>query len=103
MNGITFSLAVSLSLGSGAVVVALCSALLAWPLSYVLPAVVRWLLALGVPALVAFALYWLPVLLGSSDAAQYSAWQFLVLGVWFLAGLTASVMVTLLLGRGRSR
>ena|SRR3989442_144301 len=89
----------SLSLGSGAAVVAVCSAALAWPLCYVRSVTLRCLGAVVSPFALAYILYWSPVWLGSSDAAQYSAWQFLVVGVWFLAGVTASVVVIFALGR----
>ena len=92
----------SLSLGPGAVVVAVCSAALAWPLYRVRPVILRWLGAVAVPFALAYGLYWSPVWLGSSDIAQYSAWQFLVVGVWFLAGVTASVVVIFALGRRRA-
>jgi hypothetical protein len=91
-----------LSLGSGSAVVAVCSAALAWPLCRVRPVTVRWLGAVAVPFALAYVLYWSPVWLGSSDVAQYSAWQFLVVGVWFLAGVTASVVVIFALGRRRA-
>ena len=93
----------SLSLGSGSAVVAVCSAALAWPLSRVRPVIVRWLGAVVAPFALAYLLYWSPVWLGSSDVAQYSAWQFLVVGVWFLAGVTAAVVVILAFGRRSAR
>jgi hypothetical protein len=83
----------SLSLGSGAVVVALCSAALAWFLSNVRVAVVRWLGCVVIPLALASVLYWLPVWLGSRDVAQHSTWSFLVVGLWFLAGLASSIVV----------
>ena len=92
----------SLSLGSGAAVVAVCSAALAWPLCRVRPVILRWLGAVAVPFALASVLYRSPVWLGSSDVAQYSAWQFLVVGVWFLAGVMASVVVIFALGRRRA-
>ena len=91
----------SLSLGSGAAVVAVCSAALAWPLCRVRPVILRWLGAVAVPFALAYVLYWSPVWLGSSDI-EYSAWQFLVMGVWFLAGVIASVVVIFALGRRAS-
>jgi hypothetical protein len=52
-----------------------------------------------VPIALAYGLYWLPVWLGSNDSAQYSAWQFLVVGVWCLAGIASSVVIIALFGR----
>jgi uncharacterized membrane protein len=89
----------SLSLSSGAAIVAVCSALLAWPVSLVRPVVLRWAGALIVPFVLACALYWSPVWLGSNDVAQYSAWQFLVVGTWFLAGAVATTLMLALCSR----
>lgn len=91
----------SLSLGSGAAVVAVCSAVLAGPLCYLRPIILRWLGAIAAPFVLAYTLYWSPVWLGSDDMAQYSAWQFLVVGVWFLAGVASSVVVIVVFGRRR--
>jgi len=90
----------SLSLGSGAAVVAVFSAIFAWLLSYVRPEPLRWLGGVAMPLLVACVFYRLPVWLGSTDAAQYSAWTFLVIGVWFLAGAASSAII-LFAVRGR--
>jgi uncharacterized membrane protein len=92
----------SLSLGSGAAVVAICSAIFAWPLCYVRPVILRWLGGVAAPFAIAYILYWSPVWLGSDDVAQYSAWQFLVVGVWFLAGVALSGVVILVWGRRRA-
>jgi uncharacterized membrane protein len=93
----------SLSLGSGAALVAVFSAALVWPLCYVRPVTLRWLATLVVPFALAYILYWAPVWLGSNDVAQYSAWQFLVVGAWFLAGAASSVVVLVIFGPGRAR
>lgn len=89
----------SLSLGSGAVVVAICSAALAWLLSYVRPVILRWLGCIVVPFALAYVLYSLPVWLGSTDLAQHSTWSFLVVGVWFLAGAVSAAIILLVFGR----
>src|SRR5450432_2222602 len=93
----------SLSLGSGAAVVVVCSVALAWPLCYVPSVFLRWLGGVAAPFALAYVLYWSPVWLGSDDVAQYSAWQFLVVGVWFLAGGVSSVSVVVVFGRHRAR
>jgi len=92
----------SLSLGSGAAVVAFCSAALVALLCYVRPVILRWLGAMAVPFALGCGLYWSPVWLGSNDVPQYSAWQFLVIGVWFLAGFASSVVVIVIFGRRRA-
>jgi uncharacterized membrane protein len=92
----------SLSLGSGAAVVAVCSAALAGLLCYVRPVILRWFGAVAVPFALAYILYWWPVWLGSKDVAQYSAWQFFVVGVWFLAGVASSAVVIVIFGRRRA-
>src|ERR1043165_8788222 len=88
----------SLSLGSGAVLVAAFCALLAWPLSYLRLAFVRWPAALALPILVSYCLYWLPVWLGASPS-EYFSWAFLFIGAWFLAGVITSAVVIVVVGR----
>jgi hypothetical protein len=91
----------SLSLGSGAAIVAVCSALLAWPLCYVRQAIFRWLGAVAVPFLLAYGLYWSPVWLGA-DPSEYFSWAFLFIGKWFLAGAVASLLVVIVFRRRRA-
>jgi hypothetical protein len=88
----------SLSLGSGAALVAIISALLAGAISFVRPPIVRWLSVVVVPFVISFCLYRLPVWLGA-DGSEYSSWQFLFIGVWFLAGMIPSALVVFILGR----
>ena len=92
----------SLSLASGAAVVAVFSAALAWPLSYVRPMILRWLSCVATSFGLAYVLYWSPVWLGSEDVAEYSAWQFLIVHAWSLAGVASSVVVLLVCGRCRA-
>ena len=66
------------------------------------PVSLRWLVAIGVPYFLAYALYWSPVCMGSDDVAQYSAWASIGVGVPFLAGVVSSVVVVLLFGRRRA-
>jgi hypothetical protein len=88
----------SLSLGSGAALIAVLSAVFAAAISRVRPASVRWLSVVIVPFVISFCLYWLPVWLGA-DGSEYSSWQFLVVGVWFLAGVIPSAVVIFIVGR----
>ena len=62
----------------------------------------RWLAAILVPFALSYACYWLPVWLGGSED-QHSAWEFLVVGVWFAAGVVASVVVTFIVRRHATR
>jgi hypothetical protein len=92
----------SLSLESGAGVVAACSALLAWPLCYVRLAILRWAVALAVPFILAYALYWTPVWLGA-PTDEYSPWRYVFIGIWFLAGVVPSAFVIIAVGRYRAK
>ena len=89
----------SLSLGSGAAVVAACSAVLAWPLRYVRPLLFRWLGAVALPFVLAVGLYWSPVWLFRADPSEYFSWAGLFIIPWFLAGAVSSVVVVLVFGR----
>jgi hypothetical protein len=63
----------------------------------------RWLVAFAVPFAVAYALYWAPVWNGA-DSAEYSAWAFQIIAVWFISGAIAcSIVVVLIASRRRSR
>ena len=92
----------SLSLSSGAALIAVCSAVLVWPLCHVRPVVFRWLGTVAVPLILASCLYWLPVWLGANPS-EYSSWEFLIVGAWFLAGAIPSVAVVLILGQHRAK
>ena len=83
----------SLSLTSGALLIAVISAVAVWLLGTLLPKAPRWAWALLVPLLLAYCVYWSPVWLGSDDVSQYSAWAVLVIGTWFVAGALASALV----------
>ena len=88
----------SLSFGSGAMLVAIISALLAGALSFVRSPIIRWLGAITVPFIISYCLYWLPVWLGS-NSDQYYSWEILGVGVWFLAGVIPSALLVLLVQR----
>jgi hypothetical protein len=94
----------SLSLGSGALLIAVVSAGAAWVVGHVRVAAIRWCAAILVPLALSYCCYWLPVWLGDTrDRAQYSSWEFLVVGIWFVAGLLPSIVVTFILGRHATR
>ena len=87
----------SISLGFGAVLIAVLSVGVVWLLCSLLPVVLRWLWVVIVPFLFAYSLYWSPVWLGSDDVAQYDAWQVLGVRAWFLSGaIPSTVLVTVL-------
>lgn len=86
----------SLSLSSGAILIAALSVAVVWLLCYVLPVALRWVLAVIVPFIFAYSLYWLPVWLGA-DPSEYSAWAVLCVGTWFLAGCIPSAALVLIL------
>ena len=88
----------SLSLGSGAVLIAVLSVAVVWLLSSVLPVALRWLWVVIVPIFLAYSLYRLPVWLGS-DPSEYSAWAVLVVGTWFLSGAIPSTALIVVLGK----
>jgi len=92
----------SLSFGSGAALIAIFSALLAWPLCYVRPILARWAGAVLVPLILSYCLYWSPVWLGDNPS-EYSSWALLFIGPWFLAGVIPSAVIIFIVGRCRAR
>ncbi|MDD5472117.1 MAG: hypothetical protein PHP05_09415, partial [Sideroxydans sp.] len=75
----------SLSFESGSVVVALASAALAFIWAQVLNHMVRWVLGVVTPFVLAYSLYWSPVWLGA-DTSEFSSWAPIFIAPWFLAG-----------------
>lgn len=92
----------SLSLGSGAILVAILSAGVVWLLCIVCPVTLRKLWVVIVPFAFAYCLYWSPVWLGA-DSSEYSAWAVLGVVSWFLAGAIPSAAIVLILRKRRSR
>jgi hypothetical protein len=88
----------SFSLGGGALLIAVVSALLACLLARVRSAAVRWTAAVVLPFILSYCLYWAPVWLGATGD-QYFSWVFLGVGVGWVAGVIASAIVILVLGR----
>ena len=93
----------SISLGSGAALIAVLSVGVVWLLCSVLPVALRWLWVVIVPFLLAYSLYWAPVWLGSDDVAQYGAWQVLGVGAWFLSGAIPSTVLATVLQKRRAK
>ena len=93
----------SLSLGSGALLVALLSMGVIWLLRTILTKNLHSLSAVVVPFVLAYCLYWFPVWLGSDDVSQYGAWAGLGIGAWFLAGFFPSAMMVLIIQKRRAR
>src|SRR5258708_1356795 len=91
----------SLSIGAGAGIVALVSALLAVLWARFAPRILVWFLPRGTPFIIARSLYWLPVWMGSDDVDQYGAWQWIAIVPWYCAGSVASSVVVLLFQRVR--
>jgi hypothetical protein len=92
----------SLSLTSGAIVVAVASTALVWVLTFLLPKLPRWIWAVVVPFGLAYCLYWSPVWLGA-DSSEYSAWAFLGVGGWFFAGFFPSAFLVRILEKRASK
>ena len=92
----------SLSLGSGAILIAVLSVVAVWFLCSVLPRALHPLWVVVVPFLLACSLYWLPVWLGA-DSSEYSAWVLLGVGAWFFAGFFPSAVLVLILRKRSSR
>jgi hypothetical protein len=86
----------SLSLVSGALLVAGLSVGAVWLLSSVWPTSLRELWVVVVPFTFAYCLYRIPVWLGS-DPSEYDAWAILFVGTWFLAGFFPSAVLVLVL------
>jgi hypothetical protein len=92
----------SLSIGSGAILVAVLSVGIVWLLRSRLSKSLHSLSAVVVPFVLAYCLYWSPVWLGS-DPSEYGAWSVLFVGAWFLAGFFPSAMMVLALQRRRAK
>ncbi|HEX4001208.1 MAG TPA: hypothetical protein VHX36_01075 [Candidatus Acidoferrales bacterium] len=91
----------SLSLSSGAALIAVVSTGMVWLLSSVFPKNFRLAWILVVPFGLAYSLYWSPVWLGASPD-EYHVWSVLCIGTWFLAGAIPSAVLVWVLGRKKS-
>jgi hypothetical protein len=94
------SFVLSLSLESGALLVAMMSAVMALIFALMLRGKIVWFLALLVPLSFAYCLYWFPVWRGQNPS-EYAAWALLFIIPWFLAGACASLVVVYAVGRVR--
>jgi hypothetical protein len=91
----------SLSIWSGALVVAVVSGTVVWLLAWMLPAL-RKLWVVIVPLIVAFCLYWYPVWLGA-DPSEYHAWALVFIVPWFLAGAIPAAAIVHILHKRRAQ
>jgi hypothetical protein len=82
----------SLSIWSGAILVALLSSGLVSLVCSVCPEPLRKFWAVIVPFVLASCLYWSPVWFGA-DPSEYHAWALVVIGPWFLAGALPSAAI----------
>jgi hypothetical protein len=85
----------SLSLASASALVAVVSAVAAFLVARISSALARWCAAMLLPHVLSYCVYWMPVWLGA-DSSEYFSWEILGVGVPYLAGLVASVLVTLI-------
>jgi hypothetical protein len=88
----------SLSLQSGAVIVAVVSGLCAIGWSRLESRSVTWTVSLVTPIVIAAALYWFPVFLGA-PSTEYSAWAVIFIAPWSVAGAAAAALVVVVRSR----
>ena len=91
----------SLSLTSGAILLAIVSAAVVWLLCSVFPVSVRKLWVVIVPLVLAYCLYWSPVWFFGEPSSEYHNWMFAFLVPWFLAGAIPSAVVVRILKKHR--
>jgi hypothetical protein len=92
----------SLSLTSGAILIAMISLGVVWLLCSALPFALRAIWVVLVPLVFAYSLYWLPVWLGA-DGFAYSVWAIGFVGIWFIAGFFSSAVLVLILQKRRAK
>jgi hypothetical protein len=90
----------SLSLGSGAALIAVASAGIVWLLCRVSPKSLHVVWVVIVPLALSYCLYWSPVWLTDGSEfdralirSEYHIWEGLCIGAWFLAGAIPSAAV----------
>ena len=91
----------SLSLTSGAILLAFVSAAVVWLLCSVFPVSLRKLWVVIVPLVLAYCLYWSPVWFFGEPSWEYRNWMFAFLVPWFLAGAIPSAVVVRILEKRR--
>jgi len=82
------------SLGSGALVVAILSAVICYLLTRNRSTKIKLMACLGLPFLIASVVYRLPA---GSDSAEYEAWELLFIVPWYLAGAISSVIFLIIM------
>jgi hypothetical protein len=82
--------------------VALVSLVIVWILCSRFPPRLGMWWAVFVPFAVAYCAYWFPVWLGA-DSSEYSAWSFLVIGIWFVGAFIPSVVLVRFLKKRREK
>jgi hypothetical protein len=92
----------SLSLGSGALVVAALSGLVSCASYFVRSRLFQGLIALLPPCVIAYSLYWTPVWCGK-NASEYWSWAPLLIVPWSGAGLMVSVLMYNYIWKPRQR
>jgi hypothetical protein len=92
----------SLSLVSGALAIAVVSAVCAVAWTRIALTQLRWGLAIGAPGLFAYSLYWSPVWLGA-DSSEYWSFAPILIGAWFATGVIPSALVVYFLGKSEDR
>jgi hypothetical protein len=102
----------SFSLSSGAVLIAIVSSVIVWPLCSVFPESLRKLWAVIVPFALANCLYWSAASFEAVGSdynkalvwSDYRMWATLFIVVWFLAGaIPSAAVVRLFFGKRRLR
>lgn len=86
----------SLSLGSGALIVAIASSVLGAVFARVRWPLLRWALVLVVPLALAYSLYWSPLWLSHASAEDYGEfkiWWAVFIIPWYAAGVLSSATV----------
>jgi len=82
----------SLSLGTGALLIAVVSSVSVWLLCRISPVQVWKVWVVLLPAVLTYCLYWSPVWLLGEPRSEYSVWQFVFYIPWFLAGAIPSAL-----------
>ena len=91
----------SLSLTSGAILLALVSPGVVWLLCSVFPVSLRRLWVVIVPLVLAYCLYWCPVWFLGEPSWDLHNWQFVFLVPWFIFGAVPSALVVWILEKRR--
>jgi hypothetical protein len=88
----------SLPLPATTLIVATLAVLVVALVVRVMPSWFAWASALIVPFVLAYAIYWAPILIyRRTNVADYSAWEFVVVGAWGVAGTVGSLVCVYLL------